>query len=262
MSHLHTTSNDMTLPPIISSQIIENLISPVAISIKLSADLDSDKDESQPQPTLSVLNVQRIDSNDEPSLHEEEDSLMIDTTVRRSAYMTEKNPKKKMRKDKGKSRYTAYIMWSKEVRQQMLKSNPEMDFSTMSRRLGEMWANVPGNEKFNWRRRAKRIAIKMDRTAESIEKSGNTKMSKSKFLNRKSASTRKKCDKKERTSTMTASATSRSKHSANKNGPTVNITPGPYKVTGMAVIDVAAHLKLLGDSLSVIGQRLKEHEVL
>lgn len=33
------------------------------------------------------------------------------------------------------------------------------------------------------------------------------------------------------------------------------------QVTGTAPIDVAAHLKLLGDSLYVIGQRLKEHEV-
>lgn len=34
-----------------------------------------------------------------------------------------------------------------------------------------------------------------------------------------------------------------------------------YRVNGIKPIDVAAHLKLLGESLSIIGERLKEHEV-
>ncbi|XP_063923940.1 HMG box-containing protein 4 isoform X2 [Zophobas morio] len=33
-----------------------------------------------------------------------------------------------------------------------------------------------------------------------------------------------------------------------------------YKVSGIKPIDVAAHLKLLGESLTIIGERLKEHE--
>ncbi|KAJ8946832.1 hypothetical protein NQ318_002112 [Aromia moschata] len=47
----------------------------------------------------------------------------------------------------------------------------------------------------------------------------------------------------------------------------VNVSPPsprgketPYKVTGIKPIDVAAHLKLLGESLTIIGERLKEHE--
>lgn len=36
---------------------------------------------------------------------------------------------------------------------------------------------------------------------------------------------------------------------------------GMYKVTGSSPIDIAAYLKLLGESLSIIGERLKEHEV-
>ncbi|KAK9722844.1 hypothetical protein QE152_g19471 [Popillia japonica] len=36
--------------------------------------------------------------------------------------------------------------------------------------------------------------------------------------------------------------------------------PSIYKVTGIKPIDVAAHLKLLGESLTIIGERLKEHE--
>lgn len=33
------------------------------------------------------------------------------------------------------------------------------------------------------------------------------------------------------------------------------------KCSGIKPIDVAAHLKLLGESLTIIGERLKEHEV-
>lgn len=33
-----------------------------------------------------------------------------------------------------------------------------------------------------------------------------------------------------------------------------------YKVTGVEPIDVAAHLKLLGESLELIGSRITEHE--
>lgn len=35
-----------------------------------------------------------------------------------------------------------------------------IDFATISKRLGELWATVPQLEKYNWRRRAKRLAAK------------------------------------------------------------------------------------------------------
>ncbi|XP_050304719.1 HMG box-containing protein 4 [Anthonomus grandis grandis] len=45
----------------------------------------------------------------------------------------------------------------------------------------------------------------------------------------------------------------------------VNVSPPSprskdFKVSGIKPIDVAAHLKLLGESLTIIGERLKEHE--
>lgn len=38
------------------------------------------------------------------------------------------------------------------------------------------------------------------------------------------------------------------------------IGTGTYKVIGTEPVDVAAYLKLLGESLMIIGKRLKEHE--
>ncbi|KAL1116792.1 hypothetical protein AAG570_005264 [Ranatra chinensis] len=91
-----------------------------------------------------------------------------------SLYMLEKSKKKKLvirdgkivgrtkaqRKDKGKTRFTAYMLWAKEIRQELVRSNPELDFSQTSKRLGELWATVPFNEKYIWKRRAKRLAAK------------------------------------------------------------------------------------------------------
>lgn len=34
-----------------------------------------------------------------------------------------------------------------------------------------------------------------------------------------------------------------------------------FKAVGTGPVDVASHLKLLGESLLIIGERLKEHEV-
>lgn len=46
-----------------------------------------------------------------------------------------------------------------------------------------------------------------------------------------------------------------------KGGKDANNDPaGVYKIVGTQAVDVAAHLKLLGESLSIIGERLKEHE--
>lgn len=142
------------------------------------------------------------------------------------------------------------MLWARDIRHE-LTTNPELDFATISRRLGEMWANVPANEKYNWRRRAKRLALKGKEKAKIIGSPPKTPVSTSKFLNR------------------TPPAGQRSK----RNQPEITaISPSPAmvspvpkspagKMSGTAPVDVAAHLKLLGDSLNIIGQRLKEHEV-
>ncbi|KAG8324957.1 negative regulation of Wnt signaling pathway [Homalodisca vitripennis] len=83
-------------------------------------------------------------------------------TQAQSLYMLEKSSKKKLiirdgrivgrmkaqRKDKGKTRFTAYMLWAKEIRQELMRANPELDFSQTSKRLGELWATVPYNEKY------------------------------------------------------------------------------------------------------------------
>lgn len=154
------------------------------------------------------------------------------------------------------------MLWARDVRRE-LSVNAELDFATISRKLGEMWANVPANEKYNWRRRAQRLAAK---GKERVETGTPAKVptSTTKFLNRNapappSRSKRNQekgaTDAKPKMILAAKSSGNAPQHSPNGGG------GGGIKMSGTAPIDVAAHLKLLGDSLTTIGERLKEHEV-
>ncbi|XP_034230401.1 HMG box-containing protein 4 [Thrips palmi] len=207
-----------------------------------------------------------------------------------SLYMLEKSSKKKLiirdgkivgrmkaqRKDKGKTRFTAYMLWAKEVRQDLTRKHPEMDFAQMSKRLGELWATVPYSEKYSWKRRADRLANKGSKgsagTGAGTLEHPNMKRTKppppakTKFINKGGSGNRETPTKQNRNShaNTAAALASMSISPPDRGGkglvsePVVG--PGLYKVVGTQPVDVAAHLKLLGESLSIIGERLKEHE--
>lgn len=96
----------------------------------------------------------------------------------------------KQRKDKGRTRYSAYMLWAKETRHSILLSNPELSFASVSKRLSEMWTKVPTNKKYNWKRRAQRLknkALKSKGEAEYSPKS--SKNVQKKFLSKASSTT-------------------------------------------------------------------------
>lgn len=103
--------------------------------------------------------------------------------------------------DRSISKVTGYMLWAKHASSSLTRSN--VDFNQMSRKLSEMWANVPHSEKYNWKRKARRLVVAQGRGEQVTN---------------------------------------------------VVTRPGPGPV------DIAAHLTLLGESLSVIGERLTEHE--
>ncbi|GLV35878.1 uncharacterized protein CBL_09904 [Carabus blaptoides fortunei] len=154
---------------------------------------------------------------------------------------------KAQRKDKGKPRFTAYMMWAREVRAELLRVNPEMDFSAMSKKLGELWATVPSNEKFNWRRRAKRANNKVL----ALDSSSNEAAAKMKSTG---------LPVKGNIVSGPVSPPDGAKVKQTSSSATAAGDVAIYKVTGTQPIDVAAHLELLGESLRIIGERLKEHE--
>lgn len=139
------------------------------------------------------------------------------------------------------------MLWAKDVRRDMVATIPELDFATISRRLGEMWANVSSNEKYNWRRRAKRLAAKGKDNLKVLDKFNFT----SKFINRNLSPSisNQMCQLHSTVTPYSAKQVIQSNNTLSSDS------------ANIAALDVAAYLRLLGDSLTIIGQRLKEHEV-
>ncbi|XP_011310542.1 HMG box-containing protein 4 [Fopius arisanus] len=255
------------------------LNSPLKIKHEVS---DTETSETEFEDTINDEDSFSMESPSE----EEVDPLLIDEkemggfmkleveqpSQAKSLYMMEKSRKKvcikdgkiigrtkAQRKDKGKTRFTAYMLWSKAIRQELIEKCPYMDFAAISKRLGELWSTVPNVEKYNWRRRAKRMRD------ESVWKTPPTSPKK-KFINQ--IGNGKEISgppppKKLHIGLQKPSHIVPTSHFPRASKNLVNepvVGTGMYKVIGTQPVDVAAHLKLLGESLTIIGERLKEHD--
>ena len=132
---------------------------------------------------------------------------------------------------------TAYMIWSKEHRSKIQQNCPDLDFADVSRKLGEIWQSMPEKEKIAWRRKAQKLIT----TGSSIISTGKPKNS---SLNARV------------TNTSTAPD---SPPLINKDYSSYTSIEDLWEPVGTSPVDVSAHLTLLGESLSIIGQRLKEH---
>eukprot|EP00099_Drosophila_melanogaster_P006681 NP_001259308.1 uncharacterized protein Dmel_CG4617, isoform C [Drosophila melanogaster] len=278
----------------------------------------SDSEEFHPDTTATVVAILNSDDELDNLVQDIVDGVQAEATsqessVRQSLYMREKSNKRQVlkdgkvvsakvqRKDKGKQRYTAYSLWAKEARQKDLQ---DLDFTSATRRLSELWANVSNRDKNTWRRKAKIEASRAktrDKTAANgatqPASNGSTALADATqhetiFQNRATTSRTRKlaADRQQssieaaaaaaaaaatgtntqRRSISTRSARSQVSKSATKqaqvhtDADVSGRTGGQLKQeevqkTSIEVIDAAAHLKLLGESLTVIGERLKKH---
>lgn len=149
---------------------------------------------------------------------------------------------------------TAYMLYCNSQRPKVVSESPGIDFAQISRTLGIMWQCLSKKEKMMWRRKSKKIAGK-----------GSTLISTGKLGHKKNA---------DHTSPTAAPASATAAHppartpAAGKAPKTHGAPVGsgddtpqsPVKGFGIEPIDIAAHLKLLGESLSIIGNRLQEHK--
>ncbi|GFV65120.1 HMG box-containing protein 4 [Trichonephila clavipes] len=134
----------------------------------------------------------------------------------------------KKEKPAGKSKpLTAYMLWCSENRKKIAGGN--IGFGNIGKKLGEAWQALPDKEKMAWRRKAKKLALK---NSGGLISTGPSEPA-----------------------TRVVSRSTPSVSDAAVGSP-AEIT----RALGTSAIDSAAYLKLLGDSLSVIGQRLTEHE--
>ncbi|XP_039964337.1 uncharacterized protein LOC120777223 [Bactrocera tryoni] len=278
-----------------------------------------DSDDDLKELVAGIVDGEPTDSNGNP-----------ESKVRQSLYMTEKANKRRVlkdgrvvtgkveRKDKGKTRYTAYSMWARELRKSgKLNKGQDLDFSNTAKRLGELWANVSNKEKDSWRRKAKIQATKAksrDRvttativnpslayfkpttraknltegqeqtpppisavqtnrakprgnsisvasnagdsptTGLTTKRRRNNSLNRGNGVNSNNLSTQLIATNNSNTTnnnyTSNAAVTTHTVNSHSRKSSVPNIEP----------VDTAAHLKLLGESLTIIGERLKEHE--
>lgn len=110
---------------------------------------------------------------------------------------------KRPRRDRDRPLVTAYSLWAQETRASILASEPGLDPALVRQRLTELWASVPSQEKFSWKRKARSGLGGFSEPQQSLR--------------------------------------------------TMEAEP-------QQTLDMAAHLTLLGESLTVIGGRLREHE--
>ncbi|XP_022102849.1 HMG box-containing protein 4-like [Acanthaster planci] len=150
---------------------------------------------------------------------------------KKSSKKADKEKKKKKKKEKlkkdGKSKekkpLSAYMLWCGQTRRKVVAQNPGLDFSGISRMMGTLWQQLPEKEKQVWYRK---------QHLQNIKHKNVPSLSKQKF--RRSSSSGKG---------------SRSPHGS----PVRHFSPRTEP------IDCAAHFKLLGESLKLVGDRLQNH---
>ncbi|XP_013864362.1 HMG domain-containing protein 4a isoform X2 [Austrofundulus limnaeus] len=139
-------------------------------------------------------------------------------------------------KDKAKRKTTtAYQVFCKEYRVNINAEQPGLDFGELSRKLAEVWKAMPEKDKLVWRQKAQYLQHKQNKAEATTIKHKTTNDSKSKVI-----------------------GTAAGVVSPTRAPGTMSLSPA--RVPDVDPIDAAAHLQLLGESLSLIGHRLQETE--
>ncbi|XP_006138026.2 HMG domain-containing protein 4 isoform X1 [Pelodiscus sinensis] len=155
----------------------------------------------------------------------------------------EKEKAERTERDKEKPKkknMSAYQVFCKEYRVTIVAEHPGIDFGELSKKLAEVWKQLPEKDKLVWKQKAQYLQHKQNKAEATTVK-------------RKAASSE---------GAPKVKASPAGMLSPHKKSPssTVVLSSSPAKVPDTDPIDVAAHLQLLGESLSLIGHRLQETE--
>ncbi|XP_012880414.1 PREDICTED: HMG domain-containing protein 4 isoform X1 [Dipodomys ordii] len=139
-----------------------------------------------------------------------------------------------------KKNMSAYQVFCKEYRVTIVADHPGIDFGELSKKLAEVWKQLPEKDKLIWKQKAQYLQHKQNKAEATTVK--------------RKASGPEGCVKVRASSVGVLSP-------PKKSPPTTMLLPAsPAKAPETEPIDVAAHLQLLGESLSLIGHRLQETE--
>ncbi|NWU40496.1 HMGX4 protein, partial [Hylia prasina] len=158
---------------------------------------------------------------------------------RRKKEDKEKDKAEKWEKPKKKN-MSAYQVFCKEYRTTIVSEHPGIDFGELSKKLAEVWKQLPEKDKLIWKQKAQYLQHKQNKAEATTVK--------------RKASSSDGAPKVKASPTGVISPHKKSPTS------TVVVPSSPAKVPETDPIDVAAHLQLLGESLSLIGHRLQETE--
>ena len=149
---------------------------------------------------------------------------------------------------------TAYTLWCKENRPKVQKANPDMDFASASRALGEIWQGLSNNEKLQWKLKADKIKngpVLMRETGPPVPEPVHKNHIPASASVR-TTSTPHHQPVRRIVNTAKAASARAPKKSAASESITLN------KTGQLTPVDVSAYLRLVGESLSAIGRRLSD----
>uniref|UniRef100_A0A8C2ZZ44 HMG box domain containing 4a n=1 Tax=Cyclopterus lumpus TaxID=8103 RepID=A0A8C2ZZ44_CYCLU len=155
--------------------------------------------------------------------------LVIDDSYTHMSKKKKKSKKSKKKKDKEKDRDKEKSGKDKKHKQ------PGLVFGELSKRLAEVWKAMPEKDKLVWRQKAQYLQHKQNKAEATTVKHKSVSEGKSKAVGAATGMV-----------------------SPNRASGAISLSPA--RVPDVDPIDAAAHLQLLGESLSLIGHRLQETE--
>uniref|UniRef100_UPI00398E7672 HMG domain-containing protein 4a isoform X2 n=1 Tax=Pristiophorus japonicus TaxID=55135 RepID=UPI00398E7672 len=162
----------------------------------------------------------------------------------------EKDKEKVEKPEKKKKNMSAYQLFCKEYRINIVAEHPGIDFGELSKKLAEVWKQLPDKEKQVWKQKCQYLQHKQNK-AEAMTV-------KRKLTDPLEETTTKQKGRQSSSSLGMAVPHKKSSHLVVYGASSHSCSP--VKMPEADPIDVAAHLQLLGESLSLIGHRLQETE--
>ncbi|XP_067830792.1 HMG domain-containing protein 4a isoform X2 [Heptranchias perlo] len=163
----------------------------------------------------------------------------------------EKDKEKVEKPEKKKKNMSAYQLFCKEYRINIVAEHPGIDFGELSKKLAEVWKQLPDKEKQIWKQKCQYLQHKQNKAEAMTVK---------RKLTDPSEETTAKQKGRQNSSSLSGMATPHKKSSHSMGLGASSHSSSPIKMPEADPIDVAAHLQLLGESLSLIGHRLQETE--
>ncbi|XP_037544402.1 HMG domain-containing protein 4a [Nematolebias whitei] len=195
---------------------------------------DSSRSHSHSHPTVTHSAVGPMYAMSKPiAPHHQSSDGAAEKKKKKEDKDREKHEKEK---DKTKRKTTtAYQVFCKEYRVNINAEQPGLDFGELSRKLAEVWKAMPEKDKLVWRQKAQYLQHKQNKAEATTIKHKTANDGKCKVV-----------------------GTAAGVVSPTRTPGTISLSPA--RVPDVDPIDAAAHLQLLGESLSLIGHRLQETE--